>query len=344
MRTKKYYSRVAAAAIAAVLFLVPQTLVLAEGENKKAVDEERHTPGYLTDEARLPGMLPIVNADVAYLTIRRTGDSGIPVTISNREKIGAVCEFINNAEYYVCSPEFRKQSGGAGGWSYWLRMYGDQDDVLFSYSGGAWPFYDGTDYYDLLRTERKALDDLLSELYAGGDDLETDEPAPDAQYGDVPSGAWYSGAADFVTTRGLMAGTGDNKFSPDAQMTRGMLITVLARIQGVDVSGGCTWYGRAAQWGMERGITDGTDMEGGVTREQFAAMMYRFAWMQGKNTSKTAGIVAYPDIGDVSKWAREAVEWAIAGGLMQGRTAAALAPHAIATRAEAAAMLQRYLS
>jgi hypothetical protein len=380
-----------AIALIAALLLTPQLAVFAEEMEQGILDEDHHTPGYLTDEIKLPDTLPIDTADVAYLTIRRTGDNGIPATISNRVKISAVCEFINDAEYYVCSPEFRAQSGGAGGWSYWLQIYGEQDNKLFSYSGGAWPFYDGTDYYDLLVPDKKALDSLLAELYEAGDDFEPvespqnnnggtggyvqpscgstvsdtpspappepsgtaeepvtdvappDKPAPAIRYDDVSPSAWYSDAVEFVTARELMTGIGNNKFSPDAPVTRGMLITVLARLEKINTDSGETWYSKAAEWGVKNGLTDGENLSGDITREQIATLLYRYAKLLGLDTTATSDFADYDDAGAVSDWAADGLGWTVGAGLMSGRSETTLAPRGTATRAEVAAILERFV-
>jgi hypothetical protein len=164
-------------------------------------------------------------------------------------------------------------------------------------------------------------------------------------FDDIAKGEWYYKAARFAYSNDLLTGTTDTTFAPQTTLTRAMLITVLARDAGVDTTGGETWYSKAADWGMETGLTDGTNMNGEITREQFATILYRYAQLSahGVPTSGDADISGFADAGDVSEWAREAMEWAVANGLVTGRSAAALAPRGTATRAEAAMLLQRYL-
>ncbi len=88
--------------------------------------------------------------------------------------------------------------------------------------------------------------------------------------------SWYYDGVKFVCGKGLMNGTGANRFSPNANTTRGMILTILARIEGVDTSG-TPWYAAGQKWAMANGISDGTNMEGEITREQLAAMLYRYA-------------------------------------------------------------------
>jgi hypothetical protein len=135
-----------------------------------------------------------------------------------------------------------------------------------------------------------------------------------------------------------MNGTGDGDYSPQATLTRAMLVTVLAREAGIDTADGDTWYSKAIEWGIANGVTDGTDPNGAVTREQFAAMLYRYAG----SPRPDGGFGEYDDAGDVSTWAETAMAWAVETSLITGRTETTLAPGGTANRAEAATLLQRY--
>jgi hypothetical protein len=169
-------------------------------------------------------------------------------------------------------------------------------------------------------------------------------------FDDIAKGDWYYKAARYAYSNGLVTGMDETTFAPQSTLTRAMLITILARDAGADTAGGDTWYSKAVDWGTENGLTDGTDMEGEITREQFATMLYRYSqWSSNEDgTSRTpsptnADITGFDDADDVSEWAREAMAWAVGGGLITGRTATALAPGGTATRAEAATLLRRYL-
>jgi len=168
------------------------------------------------------------------------------------------------------------------------------------------------------------------------------EPGLSSLFPDVNTGDWFYDAVTYVYDNGLMNGT-DNGFEPDATLTRAMLITILARAAGVDTTAGDTWYSESTAWGVANGITDGSNLDGNITREQFVTMLYRFAALQGLDTSARADISDYTDAGAVSDWASDAMSWAVAVGLIQGRTSTELAPEGTATRAEAATMIQRYL-
>ncbi|MDR1136060.1 MAG: DUF4430 domain-containing protein [Clostridiales Family XIII bacterium] len=156
---------------------------------------------------------------------------------------------------------------------------------------------------------------------------------------DIKRGDWYYKAIRYVYAKGLMNGTGDSAYAPQTALTRAMLITILAREAGIDTNGGETWYSKAVEWGITNRITDGTNPNGEITREQFAAMLYRYS-----GSPKTEGGTSdYTDAEKISSWAEEAMTWAVNGGLLTGRTKTTLAPEGTATRAEAATLLQRYL-
>ena len=160
---------------------------------------------------------------------------------------------------------------------------------------------------------------------------------------DVVSGSWYYDGVKYAYDNGLMNGTGANAFNPNADTTRSMIVTILARMEGVNTSGGATWYTAGRAWAMENGISDGTNMEGKITREQLAAMLYRYAKLKGYDVSASADISGYTDASSVSSWATDAMRWAVSAGLINGRTATTLAPQGNATRAEVASILMRFM-
>lgn len=88
---------------------------------------------------------------------------------------------------------------------------------------------------------------------------------------------WAKDAINFVTAHELFSGTSDTAFTPDSPMTRAMLMTVLARFDGQDTTGGAVWYEKAMEWARENGISDGSDPDGSITREQLASMLWRYA-------------------------------------------------------------------
>ncbi len=157
-------------------------------------------------------------------------------------------------------------------------------------------------------------------------------------FADVASGNWAADAVQFVASRELFTGTGNNSFSPMGGMTRGMLVTVLARLDGQDTTGGETWYSKGAQWAKEQGVSDGAAPEASITREQLAVMLYRYA----KAEKTAADMDKFTDAAGISGFATEAMEWVVSTGILQGN-GGKLNPQGNATRAEVAAMLERFV-
>lgn len=168
-----------------------------------------------------------------------------------------------------------------------------------------------------------------------------DKPTTGSSFTDVPSGSWYADAANYVSEKGLMNGTSKNSFSPNAPTTRGMIVTILARVEGVNTNG-TPWYAAGQKWAMDNGISDGTNIEGNITREQLAAILLRYAKMKGYDVSKTAALTAFSDADKVSGYAAEAMQWAVAEGLLQGSNGK-LNPQGSATRAQVATILMRFM-
>ena len=169
-----------------------------------------------------------------------------------------------------------------------------------------------------------------------------DKPTTGSSFTDVPSGSWYEDAVNYVSEKGLMNGTSKNGFSPNATTTRGMIVTILARVEGVNTNG-TSWYAAGQKWAMDNGISDGTNMTGEVTREQLAAILYRYAKLKGYDTSKSNKLDSFKDADKVSSWAVEAMQWANAESLINGKSNSMLDPRGKATRAETAAILMRFM-
>ena len=157
---------------------------------------------------------------------------------------------------------------------------------------------------------------------------------------DVWRGDWYYDGVRYVFDNDLMNGTSGTVFSPNADTTRGMIVTILARMDGVNTSG-TPWYEAGREWAMRNGISDGTNMEGKITREQLAAMLSRYAALKNRDVSAIASISAYADASSVSSWAVNAMRWAVGEGLIQGSNNH-LRPQSNATRAEVATILMRF--
>ena len=156
-------------------------------------------------------------------------------------------------------------------------------------------------------------------------------------FDDVASSAWYADAVQYITDKGLINGIGDNKFSPSASTTRGMLMTVLARYAGEDTTGGATWYEKGMDWAKAKGVSDGTNPNANITREQLVTMLYRYA-----GSPKADGkLDSFSDSASVSSYAVNAMQWAVANGIVNGSNGK-LNPQNNATRAEVAAILMRF--
>ena len=174
----------------------------------------------------------------------------------------------------------------------------------------------------------------------GGQPNQNGSQATVGSFKDVPQNSWFASAVQYVTSNSLMNGTSTTAFSPNATMSRGMLMTVLARYAGESTEGGTVWYEKSMNWAKNKGISDGSAPNRNITREQLAAMLYRYAG----EPDGAADLSAYTDAGSVSAYAEKAVQWCVKNGILTGKTSSTLAPKATATRAECAAMLQRFAS
>ena len=148
---------------------------------------------------------------------------------------------------------------------------------------------------------------------------------------------WAKDAINYVTDKGLMNGTGSNTFSPNASTTRGMLMTVLARYAGEDTAGGATWYEKGMNWAKAKGVSDGTNPTVKITREQLVTMLYRYAGSPAANGS----LDSFSDAASVNSYAANAMQWAVANGIVNGLNGK-LNPQNNATRAQVAAILMRF--
>ena len=171
---------------------------------------------------------------------------------------------------------------------------------------------------------------------------------------DVPANHWAQAAIQYVYDNGLMTGVSDTAFAPEATTTRAMIVSMLARMENVtsaadagfaDVNAS-DWYATAVNWAAANGIVNGISDDtfapnAPITREQLAAMLMNYAQWKGQDTSARADLSGYTDT--PSTWASEAVQWAVAEGLLAGVTDDQLQPQGNATRAQVAAILQRFL-
>ena len=151
---------------------------------------------------------------------------------------------------------------------------------------------------------------------------------------------WSRDEVNFVASRDIFNGVGNNLFGVSQPMTRGMVNTVLARLAGIDTTpkNGQKWYEVGTEWAKSKGITDGTNPEASVTREQLATLLYRFY-----GSPAISGTLRFADAGAVSAYAQDALLWATQNGIMNGVGNNCVAPSADAQRAQVAAMMARYL-
>ena len=154
---------------------------------------------------------------------------------------------------------------------------------------------------------------------------------------DVENSDWFADAVAYVTEKGLMSGTSADKFAPSATTTRAMLMTVLARYAGEDTTGGAAWYEKGMNWAKTNGVSDGTNPNANITREQLVTMLYRYA-----GSPKADGkLDNFSDSASVSSYAENAMQWAVANGIVNGSNGK-LNPQNNATRAQVAAILMRF--
>ena len=162
-----------------------------------------------------------------------------------------------------------------------------------------------------------------------------------SKFRDVAASDWYFDAVQYVLEKGLMNGTSDWTFAPNDATTRGMIVTILARVEGVNTTGN-PWYAAGQKWAMQNDISDGTNMPGVITREQLATILYRYAKQKGYDVSKSAALTGFVDSDKVSSYAVDAMQWAAAEELLKGSNGK-LDPQGSATRAQVATILMRFM-
>ena len=185
--------------------------------------------------------------------------------------------------------------------------------------------------------------------------LGTEEAAQSLRFADVLPDAWYADEVAYVVDHGLMIGTSDDTFSPETRMSRAMLVTVLWRYEGspegyenhfTDVPAG-TWYTDAVAWANAEQVVNGVgenrfSPNASVTREQMVTILHRYARAHDVDVDARDDLSAFSDADSVSDYARDAMQWAVAAGIINGSNGR-LIPQSSATRAQVAAILYRYL-
>ena len=158
-------------------------------------------------------------------------------------------------------------------------------------------------------------------------------------YADVRVTDWYYDGVQYMAQRGLMKGTSATEFDSHSNTTRAMVWTMLARMAGQSTDGGSNWYQKGMDWCIASGITDGSDPNGTITREQLATML----WRTTGSPASSAQLSQFSDSGKINAYAQDALRWATEHGIMNGKGGGMLDPQGLATRAEVAQMFMNYM-
>ena len=156
-------------------------------------------------------------------------------------------------------------------------------------------------------------------------------------FADVEPGDWFYEAVSYVYANGMMQGESATLFNPDAQMTRAMVWATLARLDGETVTG-AGWIDDARAWAVASGVSDGTNANGYITRQELVTMLYRYAG----SPDASGSLAGFTDAGSVASWAADAMAWAVNSGIISGMTEDTIVPAGNATRAQCAAIFMRY--
>ena len=272
---------------------------------------------------------------------------GIPVNVINTitGEVGTVqITLAHNGEFgftMTLTAPLGKENAG-----YWANLYHyDEDAEALNFEAAAKidedgsvtiPFSHASQYAIVIDTHSHATVDV-SDLFI-----------------DVTPDAWYKDAVQYAYDNGLMTGVSATEFDPEATTTRAMIVSILARLEGVTTAEAAgfadvndnDWYATAVNWAANVGVVNGYEdntfqPNTAITREQLAAILMNYAAYKGEDVSNRADLTSYTD--QPSTWAEEAMSWAVAEGLISGVTADTLQPQGAATRAQVAAILQRFL-
>ena len=265
------------------------------------------------------------------------------ITAALKEK-GYTCEGLEDGYITsVTTPDGTALEAGTNGpnsgWMY--RVNGEEPEM----SIGEYILKDG-DYVELYY-----VDD-----WSAGSETEP-EPQDTILYSDVQESDWFYASVQYVSSNGLFAGYEDGTFLPQEPMTRAMFAAVLSRFAKADTSGlenqftdiaDGSWYAGAVNWAAENNIVAGNEEgrfspDSEITREQIAAVLYRYAQSIGLDVSVSENpLQQFSDRGAISDWAAEALAWAVQAQILQGTGADTISPSDSATRAQAAAMIERF--
>lgn len=166
---------------------------------------------------------------------------------------------------------------------------------------------------------------------------------PSKKFRDLDTSLWYHPEIDCVLELGLMNGVSEDIFDPNGYMSRYMLMTVLARLDGVNTADSSPWYEKGMTWAVENGVSDGNNGNNNVTRQEIVTMLYRYAKLKGMDVSRQADLDSFADSEQVADWAKDAMRWAVCANIMRGKDGNRIDPHGAAARVEVAAMVARFL-
>ena len=277
------------------------------------------------------------------------GTSGIPVNVINAitGEVGTVqITLAHDGEFgftMTLTAPLGKENAG-----YWANLYHyDEDAEALNFEAAAKidetgnvtiPFSHASQYAIVIDTHSHATVDV-SDLFI-----------------DIAPDAWYKDAVQYAYDNGLMTGVSDTEFAPEATTTRAMIVSILARLENVTTAEAAgfadvtdEWYATAVNWAANVGVVNGYEdntfkPNTAITREQLAAILMNYASYKGYDVSARADLSHYSDADSISSWANDVLLWAVAEGLLTGVTDDTIAPQAHATRAQVAAILQRFLS
>lgn len=273
------------------------------------------------------------------------GTDGIPVDVINaitgeKDSVQITLAYDGDFGFTLTAPLGEDNAG------YWANLYHyDEDTEAMNFEAAAEIGVDGSVSLPLSHASQYAIV-IDDHSHAATDVSEI--------FTDVPANHWAQAAIQYVYDNGLMTGISDSEFAPEATTTRAMIVSMLARMENVTsaADAGFTdvatddWYATAVNWAAANGIVSGISDDtfapnDPITREQLAAMLMNYAQWKGQDTSARADLSGYSDA--PSTWASEAVQWAVAEGLLAGVTDDELQPQGQATRAQVAAIMQRFL-
>lgn len=273
------------------------------------------------------------------------GTDGIPVDVINaitgeKDSVQITLAYDGDFGFTLTAPLGEDNAG------YWANLYHyDEDTEAMNFEAAAEIGVDGSVSLPLSHASQYAIV-IDDHSHAATDVSEI--------FTDVPANHWAQAAIQYVYDNGLMTGISDSEFAPEATTTRAMIVSMLARMENVtsaadagfsDVAAD-DWYATAVNWAAANGIVNGISDDtfapnDPITRDQLAAMLMNYAQWKGQDTSARADLSGYSDA--PSTWASEAVQWAVAEGLLAGVTDDQLQPQGQATRAQVAAIMQRFL-